>query len=72
MIMSDIKKQLTEWCVKQLPMIKGVGKETREKIEASLKAAELLEDCKHENLHLVQSASGNESWYECVVCGKQF
>ena len=28
-------------------------------------------ECKHPTLRFVQSASGNESWYECVMCGKQ-
>ena len=27
-------------------------------------------ECKHLNLRFVQSASGNESWYECAACGK--
>lgn len=62
-------KRLKVWCKNELPKIRNCGETTRARITQSLTAAGLLADCKHEQAYLVQSASGNESWYECAHCG---
>lgn len=63
-------KRLNMWCRCHLPKIRNCGPGTVDRIKKSLAENGLIEECKHENAKLVQSASGNESWYECVICGE--
>ena len=71
--MDDTKSHpamLLTWCRNHLPTIRNCGQTTQDRIIKSLRENGLLEDCKHEHAHFVQSASGNESWYECDRCGE--
>jgi len=66
----DAKKQLWAWCKNIMPNLRGCGPTTQKGIKESLQKAGLLDVCNHERAHFVQSASGNESWYECDACGE--
>jgi hypothetical protein len=68
--MDSHDKRLWAWCKNTLPNIRNCGQATQDRIKKSLKEAGLVAECKHERAKLVQSASGNESWYECEACGE--
>ena len=68
--MDSQDKRLWAWCKNTLPNIRNCGPSTVDRIKKSLKEAGLVAECKHEKAVLVQSASGNESQYECEACGE--
>lgn len=67
----DPKKQLLAWCKNTMPNLRGCDPATQKRIKESLQKAGLMDVCNHERVRFVQSASGNESWYECNSCGEE-